>query len=475
MADLARYKRPDEVYSIYAPGTPTVAAQDKMTTAVVAPIRRAVDDAVTMTGGKLVQRGINALAATSAANDAAVNRYNLQSGIVDRRNELMRESTLPGGVLPPQPVVAADPPVPAGLQRDGIQSAGWQPAASPVASQNDLAIKDSIAKIDAAIAGGMRPSAEQAQRIAAIKQQAGFLRGGTDRVPGGPDGLPLQSVRPGGIRRVGNMDVQFAPGTDAAAQSRFLENPVRPTAQINRFNASRGLDAGQGIRAAQNADRILDRPPQGGPGPTLLTRENSPGMGWKQRSKLNEQLLANEQSGQNARLQSETSFGTAGIQADTSRLGFRNQREIAAAGDAVQMDRNKILASEAESQNAYRGVQAAELPKENASQQAERSARAEQAAATTAGIRQATEQGKLMKFSREVPNSVDPKFGVPMKQEGFYNPLTEKTIIPGELGMRSAAPAVPQDASQLVVGQTYTAANGSQVIWDGKGFKRISN
>ena len=473
MADLARYKRPDEVYSIYAPGTPTVAAQDKMTTAVVAPIRRAVDDAVTMTGGKLVQRGINALAATSAANDAAVNRYNLQSGIVDRRNELMRESTLPGGVLPPQPVVAADPPVPAGLQRDGIQSAGWQPAASPVASQNDLAIKDSIAKIDAAIAGGMRPSAEQAQRIAAIKQQAGFLRGS----PSGPTGtrsVPLQA-RTGGIRRVGNMDVQFAPGTDAAAQSRFLENPVRPTAQINRFNASRGLDAGQGIRAAQNADRILDRPPQGGPGPTLLTRENSPGMGWKQRSKLNEQLLANEQSGQNARLQSETSFGTAGIQADTSRLGFRNQREIAAAGDAVQMDRNKILASEAESQNAYRGVQAAELPKENASQQAERSARAEQAAATTAGIRQATEQGKLMKFSREVPNSVDPKFGVPMKQEGFYNPLTEKTIIPGELGMRSAAPAVPQDASQLVVGQTYTAANGSQVIWDGKGFKRISN
>ncbi len=71
-------------------------------------------------------------------------------------------------------------------------------------SENDYAIKDGISAIDQKIASGTVPTPEQAERIQKIKQQAGFMRGGTDRVPVGSDGLPLK--KPARSFQAGNLD-----------------------------------------------------------------------------------------------------------------------------------------------------------------------------------------------------------------------------------------------------------------------------
>jgi len=134
-------------------------------------------------------------------------------------------------------------------------------------SPNDEAIKGSLAAIDQRLASGAVPTADEAARIETVRQQAGFLRGGTDRVPVGPDGRPLPSPqRSGSLRQVGNMDVSFDRSVSPGQRAAFLENPVRPTAQINRFDSLAAAGGGmtQGQRASLNAGRILASSPNGG-------------------------------------------------------------------------------------------------------------------------------------------------------------------------------------------------------------------
>jgi hypothetical protein len=116
-------------------------------------------------------------------------------------------------------------------------------------SEKDMAIKRSIEDIDNRIAQGFKPTPEQAQRIQEIKLKAGATRGGTDI---------QDSSQPGSGPRTfkrGNLDIQFDESTDPEAQKRFLENPVRPTAQIDRYNNQRSFSQGQA--ASANAERIL--------------------------------------------------------------------------------------------------------------------------------------------------------------------------------------------------------------------------
>ncbi|HAR37579.1 MAG TPA: hypothetical protein DCS09_02780, partial [Porphyromonadaceae bacterium] len=186
----------------------------------------------------------------------------------------------------------------------------------------DRQLKSNLQQIDQMLASGVRPTAEQAQRIQTIRQQAGFLRGGTDRVPVGPDGLPFTR----GIRgQGGGLTAQFDSSVSPQSRQAFLEDPVRPTAQIDRFNANRGAGAGQGMRAARNAAVIIR--------PNIL--EPAPVGSRRMQREMAVQGLQNEQARENAI-----------IQANTQRLGFRNQSEIAAAGDAIQADRNKLLSEE---------------------------------------------------------------------------------------------------------------------------------
>lgn len=129
-------------------------------------------------------------------------------------------------------------------------------------SPNDRAIKGSLAAIDQAMASGKVLSPSEAERLANVRRQAGFLRGGTDRVPVGSDGMPLQQTAPQGslASAAGNMDVAFDSSVTPEQKAAFLADPARPNAWIDKYNAKYLANTGgmtQGQRASRNTNKIL--------------------------------------------------------------------------------------------------------------------------------------------------------------------------------------------------------------------------
>ena len=191
----------------------------------------------------------------------------------------------------------------------------------------DRQLKGNLQQIDGMLASGVQPTAEQAQRIQGIRRQAGFLRGGTDRVPVGPDGLPLRQS--GGTPTWADMQRQWQ---------------------------GRQGDGMQGMRAAQNASRILAGGGGGGAAgiPAQIT-PSGPSRTWSEAKSNDRGVIANAAARRD--YNNSIKFGiaadknqidreTIATQAGTARLGFRNQQEIAAAGDAIQTERNKLLSEE---------------------------------------------------------------------------------------------------------------------------------
>ena len=122
---------------------------------------------------------------------------------------------------------------------------------------------------------------------------------------------PQQQNRLTGTQRVGNMDVAFAPDTPMASRQAFMADPVKPEGQIAQYNRN----------AMAEADRQeYNRSKEQGQGQDLFTPENSPNMGWKERTALNEQKLRNQGGMDEARLSSDTTYGT-------TRLNNENQLE----------------------------------------------------------------------------------------------------------------------------------------------------
>ena len=172
----------------------------------------------------------------------------------------------------------------------------------------------------------------------------------------------------------GNLDITFDPSVDQAAQQRFLENPVRPTAQIDRFEARRGMDDGQGQRAAQNADRVLGLNKNVMADGDLFTKENSPGMGWKERKEMNQQLLANRQSGQNAQLQAGTTLSTSAAENQNryniAQGGNQTSLDVARMSEGTAKERNVIDRMNVEGSNLERAASAKGKEIENEQKQA---------------------------------------------------------------------------------------------------------
>lgn len=97
-------------------------------------------------------------------------------------------------------------------------------------SPADKQIKENMAKIDS-LAKNATP--QQMEQITQLRQQAGFLRGGTDRVAVGKDGLPVKNVattdpNAASQRTSTGLNVQFNSSVSPEARSAFMSNPSAP-------------------------------------------------------------------------------------------------------------------------------------------------------------------------------------------------------------------------------------------------------
>ncbi len=326
-------------------------------------------------------------------------------------------------------------------------------------SDQDKAIKDSIAAIDARIASGVQPTPEQAARIQEIKRRAGFMRGGTDRVPVGPDGLPLQKMVPGAAQRVGNMDVQFDQSVSPEAQRRFNAIPIQgkqPT----------WADEHKQWESRQPQQRVMQSPQSLG----LLTKENSPGMGWKQRAKLNEQILANQQSDKNNALANSTAQERNRIDALANQQSDKNN----ALANSTAQERNRIDAMNVSGQNQERqsriaanqfALNQAQIVANLRNQMAEApdDATRNSIAKRLSAYQDAKEKGKVQIEKRTVTNDLGEKV------EELYRVNESGDLVPAQIvGGGAAQIDLPRDVSQRQAGKIYMTAKGP-ALWDGKG------
>jgi len=120
-----------------------------------------------------------------------------------------------------------------------------------------------------------------------------------------PPSGPATEIPAGSLRQVGNLDVSFSPETTPEQRQAFMEDPVRPTAQINRFNNANSL-AGltQGQRASMNADKVIN----GGVGQSLASvtmpaqySPTGPSATWKQAAAKDSKVIANAAERRDAR------------------------------------------------------------------------------------------------------------------------------------------------------------------------------
>jgi len=120
-----------------------------------------------------------------------------------------------------------------------------------------------------------------------------------------PPSGPATEIPAGSLRQVGNLDVSFSPETTPDQRKAFMTDPVRPTAQINRFNNANSL-AGltQGQRASMNADKVIN----GGAGRSLASvtmpaqySPTGPSRTWKQAATTDSKAIANAAARRDAR------------------------------------------------------------------------------------------------------------------------------------------------------------------------------
>ena len=120
-----------------------------------------------------------------------------------------------------------------------------------------------------------------------------------------PPSGPATEIPAGSLRQVGNLDVSFSPETTPEQRQAFMKDPVRPTAQINRYNNANSL-AGltQGQRASMNADKVIN----GGVGQSLASvtmpaqySPTGPSATWKQAAAKDSKVIANAAERRDAR------------------------------------------------------------------------------------------------------------------------------------------------------------------------------
>lgn len=318
---------------------------------------------------------------------------------------------------------------------------------------------------------------------------------------GGGGGQPQRAT--GGINRVGNLDITFDDSLDPAARERLLRDPVRPTAQIDRYNAQRNGSGGltQGQLASMNAGRILMGGPDsidgtsGGSGSSRLSAPprarngkdavasaaarrdyyNSIETGLKERElanreagTANELMIANNKMGVDV---DRNGIERLRYGADLDRLGI--EREKLAAEVANSTARNEIDRLNVTGTNAERNANAAAKNLEVRQREEVARLQADYEAAPDEKTKKAIEQ-KLV--ARGVLKEPAPKVFFD-EQLGSMGEVIRKTpyiidngvVRPALDGGQDQGATTPPPKESLEKGKTYTTAKG-KAIWNGSAF-----
>jgi hypothetical protein len=140
---------------------------------------------------------------------------------------------------------------------------------TPILTPQDQQLKANMGKIEQMIASGVQPTQQQAVAIDQLRRDAGFLRGGTDRVPVGPDGMPVRGGAgiggrvPGGVTDSG-LSVQFTKNVPDSVRKEVMQ-PLGvndPEVQAATAKQKEQFDArnGRGMVKLSQIEEVVGRP-----------------------------------------------------------------------------------------------------------------------------------------------------------------------------------------------------------------------
>jgi len=287
-------------YDPYAPGAPTVKAQDRMNRAAAGAINQVITPARNLSGalGGNVLKGFgDRLSADASARTASANTVaNTQANRAARADLGKR---FPNGRM-----VIDQRPAPKPLRPDRAI-----PGMGPLtANPGTATVAKSAPQINANI-----PEARKA--LIDKYSQAGSAQ------------RPIRQNGFSGTQQVGNMDVTFDKSTPLAAREAFMQQPVAPTGQMAQYEKYMNTPRGQNF----GVQKIDNTPP--------------PPMGWKSRLAMNKDNTDLEIARMNNRTSSEGNQVQYALGADQNNIAVRGQ-DLTAQSAA---ERNRIDAMTAES------------------------------------------------------------------------------------------------------------------------------
>jgi hypothetical protein len=298
----------------------------------------------------------------------------------------------------------------------------------------DRQLKENLGKIDQMLASGVVPTAAQSQSIAQLRRDAGFLRGGTDRVPVGPDGLPLRlgggggSV-PGGVTDSG-LSVQFTKNVPDQVRREVMQplGANDPVAQAAREKQGKQFLSRQGV---EEADPV-----------TGMTPSQERALPVKERVALVQAKIGAKSDAD----RTDVARITAGSQAAESKVGLKMKENSLAAQEKT----NKLLDEYAKATPDRRAAIENEL------------------------VLMGAKQPRAEKAPKVHFQKTYDEFGKVIGEEPFL--LDEDTgegrpiRMGGGGGTKRAA--LPKRIPDRKVGEEYETANGV-FKWDGKGLIRV--
>jgi len=457
------------------------AAENVLTTAVKAgPIKSAVG-AARSAGGAIVNRLIDdsaaqgqklATAQNASSRNAQAKLYPEGKTVLEHKPALKPDGNIPGfgPLLPENP---NSPPVP---QRDGIQSRRIDPATQ---KSFQRAVAQTLMSAPSATPDPGRHTTsvfEQApgnnNRIVRMSDQINDNRQAL-AATGNPN---LNGTMRAGVG--GTMDVTFDESTPLAARKALMANPVEPKGQIIQYNNRALAEADR-----QTAKQALMSSPQ------MLTKENST-MGWKERLALNEQTLRNKGGMDQAKLGSETSYGTTRMnnqnQIENTLLSGQNQLAETGLRNSGQLDNTRLQNSgnieqvdRAAAGDLQRDKAKAELDSQTETQKRAYDLLAGGVPAETVQRLMNTQPGQTPDLAGiEVPQNTEPKVGRYRDRPIFDAQGTQIGTEAYDTATGEASPdqydQAPSDINERKVGKIYVTASGRKVIWDGKGWTPVN-